>query len=90
MIFRVLIQEAKEQKTNEPIKSQISIAKLLNADKRTIYKKIHKLESLGYLTHQTEYIKTMKQDPIIEDRFYMDCEISTRFILSKKAIDYLN
>lgn len=89
MIFGKIIYEALSQGTTQPIKSQISLAKELKVNKKTVSKKIHVLENLGYLTHQIEYIKKMKQDPIIEDRFYMDCEISTKFILNSKAIEYL-
>lgn len=90
MIFGKIIEAANEQNTSEPIKSQISITKELKTSKKTLSKKIHELENLGYMTHQTEYIKTIKQDPIIEDRFYLDCNVSTKYILADKAKQYLN
>jgi hypothetical protein len=89
LIFGYIINEAKSQKTNNPIKSQVDIIKDLGIAKNTLRKKIELLENLDYFKHKTAHIKNKVPNPYMEGYFDTELIISTEFQLTERAMNYL-
>lgn len=89
-ILGVIIKAAKEQKTIEPIKSQISISEDLKLSPRTISNKIKGLEEKDYFTHS----KITVRKPIINKYFGYKIvdygiETTTKFVIGEKLKMYI-